>query len=652
MRVHVNLSYTGYSAVRMCAEELGYVVTDSMRKPILFWCDQAASCEFMSRLCPWQLYNHFPGMWAIGRKVDMIRNLERMHRALPDLYNFFPKSFILPGNYQDFSCYMARQETPPTYLVKPDRGSLGRGIILIQDAESAAACTDPAIAQEYISPFLVDGLKFDLRVYALVTSVDPLRVYIHREGMARFCTEPYEDPRPGNLEKVFSHLTNYSLNKKNEHFDFKANGHKRPMSTIFEEVVKRGFDLETLQHQIEEIIRFTISSILPFLANNYRSTVSVNDGKSRCFELLGFDILLDKDAKPWLLEVNVMPMLDIDTEFDRILKFSVIKGIFTILTLSAKFKSTVMKRQRAESEKRINGMTSLPMRQIFDPSMESRVTAESTDWKQLYPLLDDDSSEIESALSAVKTMTFASIENGAFRARQKAVLSQLQEIRDRESRGQWRPTTSKVYVAPLPQKKLRISSGSASAPALPKSQPVPVALPSIQTVDAPISVLGDFPRARPSRAISDVLPRKVTARAIVHSKVTEIATVCAPPSSVFSPQTARELRRDLPAPRIGVQVPSVKLVDTSKVPKLVGMFSEARPSFIDPEEEEERLQVLAGRTAQIRELGVERRITWHFRATQHIDLIVPRLPQSLLKIKHSLVARPVVKLAIAIHQIS
>jgi hypothetical protein len=61
------------------------------------------------------------------------------------------------------------------------------------------------------------GHKFDLRIYVVITSYDPLRVYVFREGLVRFASEKYDIDKFSD-EKKFSHLTNYSINKKNENY--------------------------------------------------------------------------------------------------------------------------------------------------------------------------------------------------------------------------------------------------------------------------------------------------------------------------------------------------------------------------------------------------------------------------------------------------
>ena len=58
---------------------------------------------------------------------------------------------------------------------------------------------------------LIDGYKFDLRIYVALTSINPLRLYVYDEGLVRFASEKYDT---SDLKNIFSHLTNYSINKK------------------------------------------------------------------------------------------------------------------------------------------------------------------------------------------------------------------------------------------------------------------------------------------------------------------------------------------------------------------------------------------------------------------------------------------------------
>ena len=72
---------------------------------------------------------------------------------------------------------------------------------------------------EYISnPLLINGYKFDMRIYVAITSINPLRIYIYEEGLARFATEKYEKPSEKNIGNLFMHLTNYAINKNSENF--------------------------------------------------------------------------------------------------------------------------------------------------------------------------------------------------------------------------------------------------------------------------------------------------------------------------------------------------------------------------------------------------------------------------------------------------
>ena len=437
--IWANLTNTHYLSVRQCIEEMGYRITESEWKPMIMWYDAGGSIDVASTLTPWQFYNHFPGIWSIARKVELARNIDRMARVLPDLFTFHPKSFLIPGQSTDMKLFMMSipKKKDRTFIIKPDRGSQGRGIILIQDPDDMEGYYEMAVAQQYIKPFLIDGYKFDLRVYVLLTSVDPLRMYIFREGMARFCTEKYVKPRQGNLDQVFSHLTNYSLNKKNERFEQpedaeKADcGSKRSMSSVMDEIRKQGHDVDLLMREIDDIIRRTIGGVQPFLANNYHTAIAMNDGKSRCFEILGFDILIDKKCHPWLLEVNCMPSLACDSPFDKALKMSVINGTLKILNLNPNFKKQVLARQKAVTQKRISGVTNLPIRELFNPQVESDI-AKTTKWRQIWPLNEGEYGwdTMEETLKDAKANPIGTVETTDSRARKEATLAKIKEQKE------------------------------------------------------------------------------------------------------------------------------------------------------------------------------------------------------------------------------
>ena len=75
------------------------------------------------------------------------------------------------------------------WIVKPANLSRGRGIYLIDDVNEVNV-EDTSVISRYISnPLLINGHKFDLRIYVVVTSFEPLRIYIYKEGLARFASE-------------------------------------------------------------------------------------------------------------------------------------------------------------------------------------------------------------------------------------------------------------------------------------------------------------------------------------------------------------------------------------------------------------------------------------------------------------------------------
>ncbi|GLC54097.1 hypothetical protein PLESTB_000823400 [Pleodorina starrii] len=346
-------------------------------------------------------------MLEICRKAALSRHMARMAARLPAEYRFYPTSLVLPDQLDDLMAALKRNRARAdaaaaaaaggggggggagaagpgdaaagvsTFILKPSAGTQGRGIALVQYPHQLAEAGDvgSCVAQAYVSsPLLLDGFKFDLRVYALVASVDPLRIHLYDEGLARLATEPYKAPSPSNLRSTTMHLTNYAVNKAAAGFVSAdtapaGGGSKRPMSAVLAQLAAQyGTTQEKLQGAIADVVTKTVMAIQPMLAHTYHTSLSTTTAAacpppcsypsldhvtsaasaasnsccsdptspcgcppSLCFELLGFDILFDTQLQPWLLEVNHSPSFASDSRLDRAVKGEMLARVLQTL---------------------------------------------------------------------------------------------------------------------------------------------------------------------------------------------------------------------------------------------------------------------------------------------------------------------------------
>jgi len=155
------------------------------------------------------------------------------------------------------------------------------------------------------------------------------------------------------------HLTNYSINSKNKGvFQFNKNldevdaGHKRTFTSVLE-WIQQNFDdgkrkIDKMMHQIEQIIVRTMCTVQPSLKHYMQipnKAQYVPDGtwngnvqeapiNSMCFEILGFDVLIDEKLKPWLIEINHAPSFGTDTPLDFRIKKDMLADTIEILNMS------------------------------------------------------------------------------------------------------------------------------------------------------------------------------------------------------------------------------------------------------------------------------------------------------------------------------
>ncbi|XP_054243703.1 tubulin polyglutamylase TTLL13 [Indicator indicator] len=300
-----------------------------------------------------QKINHFPGMIELCRKDLLARNLNRMLRLFPTDYDIFPRTWCLPADYGDFQAYR-RMRKKRIFICKPESSCQGRGIFITRNAEEIRH-GERMICQQYISkPFLIDGFKFDMRIYVLVTSCDPLRIFVYKEGLARFATMRYIDPSSRNLKDICMHLTNYAINKHNQNFiRDDRRGSKRKLSTLNAWMTDNSYNTTKLWEDIEDIIIKTLISAHPVLKHNYQSCFPSHTTDCACFEILGFDILLDRKLKPWLLEVNHSPSFNTDTAIDCEVKDALLCDTFTLINLHACNKRKVLEEDKQRAKERL-----------------------------------------------------------------------------------------------------------------------------------------------------------------------------------------------------------------------------------------------------------------------------------------------------------
>lgn len=478
-----------YSVILDLVQELEWKLIDDERlqpKVNLFWIDVATIHEHFRHIQPWQMINHFPGMPNIARKNRMGQNLNYMQKLFPKEYSFYPRTWVLPGEMADFRQQFDGHGNSlgnKIFIIKPDAGCQGRGIFLTRTIENVPF-NENVVAQVYIKkPLLLDGFKFDLRLYCLVLSVKPLRMYLFHDGLVRMCTEEYVKPTKDNLGVSCMHLTNYAVNKHNENFQQPAaqssedyntqdDASKRSLLWFMNWVRKEHGEGKAnwLWKRMGILCTRTILAILPTLSREYdqhfksfngipvdiskipvSNSSSVNpatilagfsptaaaaaaaahlkppplnlrssassapqrhrasskdresagsdneeddehkkteaeatnaeqnaseagggesgDGYpkmrgSRCFEVLGFDIMVDSNLNPWLIEVNHLPSFGTDSPLDKDIKDRLMRQVFSVLPTMADDQAAYAAFHKAESEKRLNAHKAAKEREL------------------------------------------------------------------------------------------------------------------------------------------------------------------------------------------------------------------------------------------------------------------------------------------------
>ncbi|XP_041859496.1 probable tubulin polyglutamylase TTLL9 isoform X2 [Melanotaenia boesemani] len=285
-----------------------------------YWCDVGWLREYFDHTYMGEhvRINHFRNHYELTRKNLMVKNLKSEYHLFVEEFN---------------------RSHGSTWIMKPVAKSQGKGIFLFRklrdviewrkdssraEEQKDATHVENYVAQRYIeNPYLINGRKFDLRVYVLVTSYVPLKAWLYRDGFARFTSTRFS---LSSIDDKYMHLTNVSVQKTAPDYD-PEKGCKWQIQQLRRYLTaKHGRELvETLFKEIDNIFIQSLQSV---------QKVIIND--KHCFELYGYDILLDQNLKPWLIEVNASPSQTPSSQEDYEMKCKLLEDTLNVVDMEGR----------------------------------------------------------------------------------------------------------------------------------------------------------------------------------------------------------------------------------------------------------------------------------------------------------------------------
>ncbi|XP_023340842.1 tubulin polyglutamylase TTLL4 isoform X2 [Eurytemora carolleeae] len=271
--------------------------------------------------------NKFPAFRDLNRKDLLWKNFRRMQLIFgKQEFGFHPDTYYLPEEASELHKRMKMENYEEVYIVKLPNNFCGIGACVVrhpskiphkkkvhQEKNKKVIKEDPIIVQKYLTkPYLINGYKFDFRIYVLITSIAPLRIYLYKDGLVRFATEKFS-LKDEDLENTFIHLTNFTVNKNGESVtDFPpgCQVNKWTIYQLWEYFKKKGEDPSVFWEAVKDVV---IKTVLCAHEKISREVENNSPSFYNNYNLLGLDIFIDENMRPNLLEVNTIPSLFINS---------------------------------------------------------------------------------------------------------------------------------------------------------------------------------------------------------------------------------------------------------------------------------------------------------------------------------------------------
>ena len=171
--------------------------------------------------------------------------------------------------------------------------------------------THRMIVQKYIEkPLCYYGRKCDMRVWVLLTQ--DFKVYFFKEGHLKTCSEKYDI---NNQKDAFVHITNYSFQKHCLNFQKFELGNEVPFFDFQKFLDKEYKDKKIdVQKHIMEQVKYIVGISMKAAKEKINS-----NNRHFCFELFGYDFMMDINFNVYLLEINYNPGLEISSPWIKVI---------------------------------------------------------------------------------------------------------------------------------------------------------------------------------------------------------------------------------------------------------------------------------------------------------------------------------------------
>ena len=222
-----------------------------------------------------------------GKCIEISDNFEEIQKKCKKMFKGVDKTNISELENEDYSDDDDEDEyDDDIYACKPTK----------------FYCCNDIIIQKYLdNPLLYQKRKFDIRCFVLIDS--NLNAYFCKEGHLKGCSEFYDL----NKTNKFIHITNYSFQKNSSNFEKFEIGNEISYNDFKNFLKKEGIPLQKFDDMINQM-KFLIKLSFKAVSNKLTKINPV-----LCFEIFGYDFIIDNDFKPWILEINDNPGLCISS---------------------------------------------------------------------------------------------------------------------------------------------------------------------------------------------------------------------------------------------------------------------------------------------------------------------------------------------------